>query len=280
MLYLFNTTTEVYKDLYRQAFENWNEYMDGKTEDATVYEIMFIMGMTDIFGEAKRRSAIRGRYAKDGNGNSLLESFAMTDDERDFFDSIMQNGSSEVFRKMLAFAKDVDNAHRYNVSFGVKSAEGTITTLSGDRLIITDTSLSLTPNALAGQRLVITTEGDNKDLERDISENTANTITITMPFLEDLTGLDYAVYNPNEKFMIYSIKLDFNWEFNMLMNAESAVREALILYALKEWYKTNRYMEDYGIEEAEYQKQLQLIRSSLIQQRTISRRPTDQFALY
>ncbi len=279
MLYLYNNSTEVYRDLYRQAFENWHEYMDGDTDDLTAYEIMFVMGLDDIFTEAKRRTSLRGRFAKGKEGGSLLETIAMTDDERDFFDSIMPNGSAEVFKKMLAFSKEVNNAHQFNVSFGAKLIEGSITAISSDLAVITDSAQSLTPNALTGQRLVITTAGDYENLERDITGNTATTISLAEPFQADLTDLEYAVYNPAEKFVIYSVRLDLNWEFNMLANVEAAVKEALILYAIKEWYLTNRYMDDHSIEETRYQQELTKIRSGLIQQRTITRRPTDQFSV-
>jgi hypothetical protein len=131
---------------------------------------------------------------------------------------------------------------------------------------------------LIGYRFVITTAGEFKDMERDITENSAGTITLELPFEEDITGVEYSVYNPAEMFAIYSIKMDLGWDINQLMSAESAITEALILYAVKEWYKINRYLDDFAVEDATYEKELLKIRSALIKSSTPYRRPVDQFS--
>jgi hypothetical protein len=275
MLFLYNNLTDVYRELYRKAYENMDEYLGSETEDTTVFEIMFVISLNDIFEQAKRRTAMRGKYAKDEQGGPLLEKFAMTDDEQDFFNEILPRGSSEVFSKLSAYAKDVVNAHRVNAIFGAKTVTGNVTSVND--VIITDTSLTLTENALKGYRLVITTEGDLKDMERDIVSNTSNTITIDMPFEDDITDLSYAVYNPNEKYCIYSVKITLSWDINQLQAAEASITESLVLYIIKEWYLINRLMDDYGIEESRYQQQLQGIRDALMHRTTFVRRPADLF---
>lgn len=276
MLYLYNNSTDIYKDLYRKAYESLDEYLGPAEEVTDAYEVMFIMSLNDIFDKAKRRTAMRGRFAKDPQGGPLLEGLAMTDDERDFFDQVMPNASSEVFRKLSAFAKTVANAHKFNVTFGLKAPIGTVTSVSGT--LVTDSSLGLTPSSLIGYRFVITTTGEFKDMERDITENSAGTITLELPFEGDITGLEYSVYNPAEMFAIYSIKMDLGWDINQLMSAESAIMEALILYAVKEWYKINRYLDDFAVEDATYEKELLKIRSALIKSSTPYRRTVDQFS--
>ncbi len=276
MIQLYNNDTDTFSPLYRTAFENLDEMIDPQTEDSTVYDLVFFASLTDIFNIAKRRSAIRGRFAKDEQGNSLIEKLAITDDERDWYDDVLPQGAVEVYKKLSAFAKNVTDAYKYGVSFGVKNASGTIESVADT--VITDSSLSLVPSALKGHKLVITSD-ELKDQQKTIADNTANTIVLEEAWEQDITGLNYNVYNPGDDYVMYSVKLDSNWDRNMLQSCDSAIIEALVAYTLKEWYLINRYGDDYAIEEDKYQKQLMKVKSSLSQGKKPYRRPADFFAV-
>lgn len=277
MLYLYDNATDTFSPLYRTAFENLDEMIDPSAAvDSSVYDLVFYASLTDIFTIAKRRSAIRARFAKDEAGNPQVEKLAITDDDRDWYDDILPHGAGEVFKKLSAFAKNVANAYKYGVTFGAKTASGTVESiLSG---VITDSSLSLTPSALKGHKLVITSD-ELKDQQKTILDNTANTITIEEAWEQDITGLNFNVYAPSDDYVMYSVSLDSNWDSNMLQLCDKAILEALISYALKEWYLINRYGEDYGVEEARYQKQLSEVKSSLSLGKKPYRRPADFFAV-
>jgi len=277
MLYLYDNTTDTFSPLYRTAFENLDEMIDPPAViDSTVYDLVFFASLTDIFTIAKRRSAIRARFAKDEQGNPLIEKLAITDDDRDWYDDILPQGAGEVFKKLSAFAKDVTNAYKYSVSFGAKSASGTVESVAD--AVITDSSLSLVPSALKGHKLVITSD-ELKDQQKTIADNTANTIVLEEAWEHDITGLNYNVYNPSNDYVMYSVKLDSNWDRNMLQSCDNAIMEALVAYTLKEWYLINRYGDDYAIEEDRYQKQLMKVKSSLSQGKKPYRRPADFFAV-
>jgi len=262
MILLYNNSDDTFKDLYRHPYENLDEYISPAEGIATVYDILFFTSITDIFIISKQRSAVRGRFAKDPQGNSLIESFAITDDEKDWFDNILPGGASEIFKKLSAFAKNVSNAYKYGVTFGGIVASGTVESVQ--EAIVTDSNLSLVPSALKGNKFVITS-GAQTGEERLILDNTETTITLEFPWEQDITGLTYNVYNADENYILFTVKMDSNWDLNMLQNCESAIMEALISYALKEWYLSNRYLEDYTIEEDKYQKHLVKVKSSLNQ---------------
>lgn len=64
------------------------------------------MSLTDIFDEAKQRSSFQGRLAKNAQGQSKLEYFALTDDEQDVIEKMLPSGATEVFNKLSAWCKD------------------------------------------------------------------------------------------------------------------------------------------------------------------------------
>jgi hypothetical protein len=107
MLYLYDNTTDTFSPLYRTAFENLDEMINPQAViDTTVYDLVFFASLTDIFTMAKRRSAIRARFAKDEAGNPLVEKIAITDDERDWYDDILPQGAGEVFKKDLCLCEE------------------------------------------------------------------------------------------------------------------------------------------------------------------------------
>jgi hypothetical protein len=206
-------------------------------------------------------------------GVSLLENLAMTDDELAMFEGFMPTGGAEVFRKLSAWCKNNSNAYKHNVTFGIIGASGSVISVNNN--VVEDTALALTPDTLTGFRFLITSEGDLHDQERDIVDNTENTITLDRPYGTSIKGLTYKVYNPEEKFITYALTLDLNWDVNMIQAAEIAIKEALVTFALKEWYLANRYMDDFTIEDTRYQAELIKIRSCLLQSKVPYRRPTD-----
>jgi hypothetical protein len=78
---------------------------------------------------------------------------------------------------------------------------------------------------------------------------------------------------------MYGVKMDNNWDPNMLQLCDKAILEALVSFTLKEWYLANRYGDEYTIEEAKYQKQLLEVKSSLNRGKIPYRRPADFFAV-
>jgi hypothetical protein len=276
MIYIYNETTDKYTDLYRQAFENLEEFLGDEAEDTTVYKIMFFVSLDDIFEQAKKRSAFRGRFAKDAQGKSLLEQMVITDDERELIEDQLPNGATELQKKLSAWMKAVNESYKYGVTFGAKAPIGTITSASGST--VSDSSAPFTAGALAGYKLVILS-GDIEHEEREILSNTTSELTLEREFTDDPTGLEYGVYDPDEKFITYALQMELNWNFAILQAVEAAIKEAMVSYELAQWYLANRYMDDYAIEDAKYKNELMKARSALFQGRESWTRPSDFFAL-
>lgn len=269
MIYLYNTTKYNYQSI--------SDYLESiAKEQGSIYHVLIMTGMDDIFEDAKQRTAIRGRLASTKEGASLLEAYAMTDDERDIFEKTIKNGAAEIFKKLSAWCKGIREAYRHNVSFGAPIFSGAIDSIAGAQ--VNDVSQAFTENSLAGYKLVITSPGTQMNVERTIISNAATGIILDSAFTSDVTGLEYSIFTDTDKYIIYYLELDTNWDINMLLGVEAAVKEALILHTIKEWYKANRFMDDFDIENTNYETELTKIRSQLIQSKVPYRRPTDMFS--
>lgn len=82
-------------------------------DDEDVYYIQFLYELSELFDLAKKRTSFRGRRARDEEGKSLLHLYEMTDDEEDFFDEMLEEGSGEIFNTFLAWTKNVFQSYQY-----------------------------------------------------------------------------------------------------------------------------------------------------------------------
>lgn len=279
MIKIYNATSDLYLEL--------NDYLEDLAaeiaaaelsgEELTIdYKILFLLKPDDLFALAKKRTAQRGRFAKGEKGESLLEKFAMTDDERDFFDEQLDTGAAEVFKKLAAWAKDIDEAYQHEVCFGDTELTGAVDTFSSPRTI-NDTSLAMTANQYAGYYLVF---DDYPLLKFTILSNTTNSITIaadeSFPFTV-ASPMAFSIFSATKVYIIYKINIASTWDANMLQGIENAIQEALVTFIIKEWYLVSRLMDDFEIEQARYLKESDKIRSQLYHVKTPTRRTTDFF---
>jgi hypothetical protein len=228
-----------------------------------------------IFSAAKKRTAIRGRFAIDQQGNSLLDKLTLTDDERDWFEEIIKNGGTEIFKKLSAWTKGISSAYRHNVKFGNPEKSGKISLVNG--AVITDSSKNFAVDELKDKKLIITSAGSQMNQERLVSSNTATTITLASPFDSDITAMNYCIVPISASFALFHLNLDLSWDLNLIQGVGTAIEEALVLYTLKEWYRINRNADDFQVEEGAHQLQTSKIRSQLLQYKIPARRVTDFF---
>lgn len=270
MILLYNTSTHTYT--------NVTDYLTSIADsEGNIYRLLMLFNLDTLFEGTKKRTAWRSRFAKDEQGKSLTAKLAITDDERDMFDDLMQRGSNEVFRKMSAWAKDIPGANRFNVKFGTPVVSGSVTS-GGTTAVLTDDSLALTVNELAGYKLVITSAGLEQNQERTIVSNTLDTITLDSAFTTDVDGLEYSVMTQTDDFIVYYLDMSLEWDLNMVHQAYDSAREALISYFVKEWFMVNRYLDDAAIEGGKYDIEMVKIKQALSQRKTPLRRSGEIFS--
>lgn len=270
MIYLYDTSEHTYI--------NVTDYLTSIESDAgNVYRLIFLFNLDTLFDSVKKRTAWRGRFARNNKGLPLLDELVITDDERDMFDDLIKSGSAEAYRYLSAWAKNIAGAYRHNVKFGDPVESGTVTS-GGATNVLTDSNLALVTNALTGCKLVITSPGLAMNQERTIQSNTANTITLDSTFDVDVTGMEYAVMTQTDDFIIYYLDMDLEWDINMLLAASTAIEQALIAFFVKEWYIINRYMDDAQIEATRYGTELANIRKYLTNRKTPARRSGEIFS--
>jgi hypothetical protein len=235
--------------LYLSLEDFVNAINSGETGDT--YQLLFCHEIDGLFEKIKRRSALRGKLARDQQGNSQLEAFQVTEDERDIYLDFLQTGAAEIFKQISGFSKLINSAFRFNVPFGDPEFSSQFTAVDGTGLIISDTSLvpQMTPNAYAGMKLVIITPGLLENQERTIISNDEDSFTIGEAFGGDVTDLEYIVAAQTEKFVLVYSNFDITkFDTNMLLGMDALFEKCYIGTVLRDWYLTNRFMDDYKIE--------------------------------
>jgi len=234
------------------------------TPTGTRYQVMLMYSIADLWDKVKQRTSRRGRLAKDSKtGVSLLDSYAMTDDELDMFITSLRKGSAELFHNMSGFAKLIDDPYRFNVKFGDPLISGVITLVNG--LILSVNTGTFANDVLIGYKIVITSPGVLANQERTITDNASGLVTINSVFDSDPTGLTYAIMAQTKDYVIMSLWLDTNYDMNMLQGVDASLEDALITYCIKEWYLINRFMDDWQIEDKMYNDAVSNMRMQLFQ---------------
>lgn len=267
-VYIYDTSTQTYINVadYLHSIVN---------PDGDIYRLLMLFNLQSLFEDVKKRTAWRARFAKNAEGQSLIDNLVITDDDRDMFDDLMKTGCNEVYRPMSAWGKDIEGAIRFNVKFGDPVHGGTV--LSGGST--TQLTVPLPPlTDFSGYKIVITSAGVSINQERVIVSNTMDTITLDSAFDMDVTGLEYAIFTQTDDFIIYYLNMSKEWDLNALRDAYHEAREALISYSVKEWYVVNRYMDDAQIEQGRYGSHLTGLRSALMRRKKPLRRGGEIFS--
>jgi len=269
MNYIYNATTKIYTNI--------STFDSAGVVKGDPISVLLLADLDQIFNSAKKRTSIKGRFAVDKVGGSALEQIALTDDERDWFNEIIKNGGTEIFKKLSAWTKGINSAYRHNVKFGNPVNSGAITS-GGTTAVLTDSSKNLAVNSLAGKTLIITSPGSQMNSVRVIVSNTATAITVQSAFGTDVTGNDYAICDTVSDFIAYYLNLDLSWDLNLFLGLSASIEEAFIRFTLKEWYRINQNtINDYQLEEAAYFDQVTKIKSQLLSYKIPARRVTDFF---
>ena len=244
MRYIINATDYNYLTLEQYLAE-----LQVPSETADIYYLLFAYPIEALFEKIKRRAALRAKLAKDQQGNSQLDAFILTEDERDIYLDFLQVGSGEIFKQVSGFSKNIASAFRFNVPFGTPVVDSAVVSVSVDGLTITDSSLAMTVNEHVGMKMVITSSGLLENQERTIVSNTATEFVVSSAFGGDVTALEYIVSIQTEKFiLIYSAMNVLGFDTNMMQNMDALFEKCFIGTVLREWYLINRFMDDYRIE--------------------------------
>ena len=267
MNYILNADELLYYSL-----EDFIQALDEDSAGNT-YHTLFVHPIEALFEKIQRRSALRGKLVKDQQGASRTEEFQITEDERDIFMDFLQTGAAEIFRQISGFSKEINSAFRFNVPFGDPEFSSIITDIDNNGLLIVDDGINLmTPNAYQGMKLVITSPGLLQNMERTIESNGTDSFTIDEAFPDDVTGLEYIVTAQTEKhILIYSLFNLAQLDTNMILGIDALFEKCFIGTVLRDWYLTNRFMEDYQVEEQLLKSAISDLRMSYFQSLTPAR---------
>lgn len=79
--------------------------------------ISFYYPVEDIFDDSSLRSMYQSRNYKDNSGGSMVDDFAITEDERDIHLGLMEDAVYDVFLNFLKYTKAIENSIAHNESY-------------------------------------------------------------------------------------------------------------------------------------------------------------------
>jgi len=171
--------------------------------------VMFIYLIEDIFSEVKKITAIRARSIKNKAGDSLIDEYAMTDDELSIFSTFCKNASTDLYSIFVAFCKAITPGYLHDV---------------GEIIPLFDISTIYHPDDII--------KYDNK-IYKCIS---------TSAYLTPVSELGSTIWenlpdwiDTKEK-IIFVIDYDPEYKINVINFIESKIKNCLICYVLGEWY--------------------------------------------
>ena len=96
--------------------------------------INFYYKIDDLFNDISLRSMYQSRNKKDGEGNSLLDEFSITEDERDLFLGLVEDAVYDVFLTFLKYTKAITApAIFHNIAY--TPAGGSAANTSGVKIV-------------------------------------------------------------------------------------------------------------------------------------------------
>lgn len=202
-------------------------------EEAKPDLLIFSNNLDTLFEKVKKRTAYRARTMFDDKGNSLFDAYALTDDERDYFDEAIKPGSDWIFNELTKRTKNVVNAYLFDAMEKVDEYDAAKTYLQGDTVYYQD------------------------KLYKCKYDNTTQVPTDTYYWEEQ------PLYMDAHNKILYWMDPGENYNVNTFPVIDGAITESLVLYVLKEWYKTVGLYNDSKLTEDEYFAQIGKIKTNL-----------------
>jgi hypothetical protein len=78
------------------------------------YYLAFLHGVEELFTNVKKFTALKGKILKDGQGNNMVEEYALTEDRRDIFMMLLNQAADKVSSPFIAYAKNILNWYKFN----------------------------------------------------------------------------------------------------------------------------------------------------------------------
>ena len=195
-------------------------------EDQDPIHRLLYFNIEDFFDLSSLETMYRTDTADDNSGKSVLNRYALTNNDQNFFDKLLKRGASEAYRVLQPFAQRLTDAYGFNTIPGATIEE------------INDV--------------------DTDDLVTDLLYEMEDAGTITLGSLVVVIGdkvkYDGSVWvkdNDNEiKYIFYYLNIPYNFDMNNLEPLNEKVEEFISIYVVKEWFKRQKY--DYEVIMSEY----------------------------
>ena len=184
--------------------------------------ISFYYLVDDVFNDSSLRSMYQARNKKDAANISMIDQYAITEDERDIHAGLLEDAVNVVFTKLLKYTKSIPDAIQHNSQYTplatVAELNAFTTYVSNFAYKMTDAG-TLNPGALA-------------------------------VIIDDIVYWDGAAWiKDNDYSQLASFVQIVNYEAynqNYINVVDGSIKKALRFYVLRDWFGTQGLDEDAG----------------------------------
>jgi hypothetical protein len=163
----------------------------------------------------------------DATGKSVLNRFALTNNDQNFFDKLLKRGASEAYRVLQPFCQTLTDAYGFNTIPGATIEE--LDAIDTDDLVI-----------------------DLLYEMEDTGTITLGTLAVVVGDKVKYDGTEWVKDNDNTtKYIFYYMNIPYNFDMNNLNPLNEKVEEFISIYVVKEWFRRQKY--DYQFITEEYQ---------------------------
>jgi hypothetical protein len=241
-------------------------------------KIRFSYETDSLFNKLDLRTHYRAKRVKDGKGESQLDDIAISQDERDIVEEILEQAIFELGSFMFKISQGVDNSIFFNslltsedaiTALNTSPTAGGIGYVTGDLVQINDTAGSGATCEVTATDGVVTavtlknkgtgyTTGAGKTTTAVTGSGTGLTVNIT-------TVADVSIFtNESSGFELVD---NAAYNNNLLPVIDKKMEACLIHYALKEWYGTVALPNDIQANTILYNEQLSKLKDLTFQLR-------------
>lgn len=202
----------------------------------TPNKIRFLFLKDKIFSHVSLRTQYRARSMKDEKGQSLIDDYAVSEDERDAFNIHLDTASYDVFNSVLKMTKGIDVDDAISVDHFTALTGTDWTCAAGSNAMVSAANGDVVTDGLnVGDKVKIQDEVHIVESITDLKNFTLESNLITAL----LTGTTIYFNDGSiskDDYVEISIVDNAGYKDSTVKYVDNLMEQCLILYVMKEWY--------------------------------------------
>lgn len=193
-------------------------------------EILVYYNIDDFFDLSSIESMYRSDQDLDQSGTTTLDNHALTNNEQEFFNLLLKRAASKAYEKLQVF-----QTREANEFWGEKEPDFKRSWGWNSLPEITVAELNLITDPVIDLHYTVTGAGIL----------TLGSVTVAVNDIVYFDGTDWHKDNTSTlKYIFYYLSLPVGFDKNNIYVLDDTLKEFIVLFVVKEWFKRQRYSLD------------------------------------